>query len=178
MALVMASIRDHAAVRCLAAFAYHPRKQRPAFAAYSGIEPGSRRRHHRWILYQRGGSIDPLKPLNASTSATDTGRAAPDADNGDASGSSPSPPSSILEVAAASMSIAGKSSALKSFGGLTYRDALSEEEKFRVIFVLGGPGAYLWVDSLIPFSRCNGWGADRAPLFRCPACRGRKGNPM
>mmetsp|Transcript_29778 Transcript_29778/g.55877 ORF Transcript_29778/g.55877 Transcript_29778/m.55877 type:complete len:473 (+) Transcript_29778:177-1595(+) len=55
-------------------------------------------------------------------------------------------PSSISEYAKASRSIAGNGdSSLKSFGGLTYRDSSSslgdKEEQFRVVFILGGPGA-------------------------------------
>jgi hypothetical protein len=110
--------------------------------------------HHRrnWIqhLHQRGGASSSYIDNNdnllyASTSPIDTSSTPLQNADGSVNGLSDnnhhnSVSSSLEERATESIAIAGKSTALKTFGGLTYRDALAEEERFRVLFILGGPG--------------------------------------
>jgi hypothetical protein len=159
--VVMASSRHHhAGVRCLAAFAssqHSTKKQRLPFSAscYGNIAGRSTNQHpynRRWFLLQRGGSSSSVdnsnrvygstRPIETVTPIQDADSSRGESNKSAAAAAAASPSSFLYEKANESMPIAGKSSSLKSFGGLTYRDALSEKERFRVLFVLGGPGAY------------------------------------
>jgi UMP-CMP kinase len=95
--------------------------QREGHETYSTRQPFTAFANNHQLILRGGSSYASSSKLSASTQSK----------------------SLLSEKAKEAMSIAGQSStaSLRSFGGLTYRDSYSEREDFRVVFVLGGPGA-------------------------------------
>ncbi|KAG7373978.1 uridylate kinase [Nitzschia inconspicua] len=107
--------------------------------------PSEGRRQFGYHRILRGGSFSSSPTPSTPHLATSTGRVSLHA-SAQSQSSSPSTRTSqksLFDRAQESLAIAGSASeaSLKSFGGLSFRDSLAEKEPFRVLFILGGPGA-------------------------------------